>query len=121
MAERSCTRSSPVCTVSRAFRRDRFVIFFAIGCAVSVFAIVTKIRYLVRKLRSRFAGQPLAVGRNVSVVPVPVGAKLAAANAFAKSKNVSDITSQLEQSAFERRRHTIASLLALLEVRPPFA
>jgi hypothetical protein len=97
------------------------VIFFAIGCAVSVFAIVTKTRYLVRKLRSRFAGQPLAVGRNVSVVPVPVGAKLAAANAVANSKGVGDITSQLEQSAFERRRHTIGSLLALLEVRPPFA
>ena len=72
------------------------------------------------KLRTRFAGQAV-VHANVSVnlVPIgPVGAKLDAAKAGARTKSAAEVEAQIEKSAFERRRYSIAGFLALFEVRP---
>jgi hypothetical protein len=87
------------------------MIFFSIACAVSAFSLATKLRYLVRQLRSRFVGQ-LKGKANASVVPVAL---------CERSKSTIELQSQLAKSAFERRRHTLAGILAMLEVRPPFA
>ena len=86
------------------------MIFFSIACAVSAFSLATKVRYLVRQLRSRFAGQPKGKA-NASVVPV----------ALERSKSTTELQSQIAKSAFQRTRHTLAGVLAMLEVRPPFA
>ena len=100
------------------------MIFFALACAVSSFSILTKCRYLVLKLRTRFAGQAVVHANvNVNLVPVgPVGAKVAAkldaAKALTRTKSAAEVKAQIEKSAFERRRYTIAGFLALFEVRP---
>ena len=107
--------------VRRQLGGDRYMIFFSLACAVSVFAIVAKVRFLSNKLRSRFAREPAVHGKayvsNASVVPV--AADFAAAKALPKSK--STLKSQIEQSAFGRMRHVIAGLLALFEVWPSLA
>jgi hypothetical protein len=87
------------------------MIFFSIACAVSAFSLATKVRYLVRQLRSRFAGQ-LKGKANASVVPVALNER---------SKSAIELQSQIAKSAFERTRRTLAGVLAMLEVRPPFA
>jgi hypothetical protein len=96
------------------------MIFFALACAVSSFSILTKCRYLVLKLRTRFAGQAVVHANvNVNLVSVgPVGAKLDAAKALTRTKSAAEVKAQIEKSAFERRRYTIAGFLALFEVRP---
>ena len=86
------------------------MIFFSIACAVSAFSLATKVGYLVRQLSSRFAGQ-LKGKANASVVPV----------ALERSKSTTELQSQIAKSAFQRTRHTLAGVLAMLEVRPPFA
>ena len=86
------------------------MIFFSIACAVSAFSLATKVGYLVRQLSSRFAGQ-LKGKANASVVPV----------ALERSKSTTELQSQIAKSTFQRTRHTLAGVLALLEVRPPFA
>ena len=92
--------------------------FFALACAVSSFAILLKCRYLVLKLRTRFAGQAV-VHASVNLVSAgPVGAKLDAAKALTRTKSAADVKAQIEKSAFERRRYTIAGFLALFEVWP---
>ena len=87
------------------------MIFFSIACAASAFSLATKFRYLVRQLRSRFAVQPNGKA-NASVVPVALGSR---------PKSTIELQSQLAKSAFERTRHALAGILAMLEVRPPFA
>ena len=87
------------------------MIFFSIACAVSAFSLATKVRYLVRQLRSRFAVQPNGKA-NASVVPVAPGSH---------SKSTIELQSQIAKSAFARRRRTLSGVLAMLEVRPPFA
>ena len=86
------------------------MIFFSIACAVSAFSLATKVGYLVRQLRSRFVGQ-LKGKANASVVPV----------ALERSKSTTELQSQIAKSAFQRTRHTLAGVLAMLEVRPLFA
>jgi hypothetical protein len=86
------------------------MIFFSIACAVSAFSLATKVGYLVRQLSSRFAGQ-LKGKANASVVPV----------ALERSKSTTELQSQIAKSAFQRTRHTLAGVLAMLEVRPLFA
>jgi hypothetical protein len=85
--------------------------FFSIACAVSAFSLAIKVRYLVRQLRSRFAGQPNGKA-NASVVPVAFGES---------SKSAIELQSEIAKSAFERTRYTLAGVLAMLEVRPPCA
>ena len=96
------------------------MIFFALACAVSSFSILTKCRYLVLKLRTRFAGQAVVHANvNVNLVSVgPVGAKLDAAKALTRTKSAAEVKTQIDKSAFERRRYTIGGFLALFEVRP---
>ena len=92
--------------------------FFALACAVSSFAILLKCRYLVLKLRTRFAGQAV-VHASVNLVSAgPVGAKLDAAKALTRTKSAVEVKAQIEKSAFERHRYAIAGFLALFEVRP---
>ena len=87
------------------------MIFFSIACAVSAFSLATKVGYLVRQLSSRFAGQPNGKA-NASVVPVALDER---------SKSPIELQSQIAKSSFERTRHTLAGVLAMLEVRPLFA
>ena len=78
------------------------MIFFSIACAVSAFSLATKVGYLVRQLKGK---------ANASVVPV----------ALERSKSTTELQSQIAKSAFQRTRHTLAGVLAMLEVRPLFA
>ena len=87
------------------------MIFFTIACAVSAFSLATKVRYLVRQLRSRFVVEPKGQS-NASVVPIPLESR---------SKSPIELQSQLAKSAFKRKRYTLAGILAMLEVPPPFA
>ena len=96
------------------------MIFFALACTVSSFSILLKCRYLVLKLRTRFAGQTVVHANvNVNLVSVgPVGAKLDAAKALTRTKSAPEVKMQIEKSAFERRRTAISGFLALFEVWP---
>jgi hypothetical protein len=94
------------------------MIFFALACTVSSFSILLKCRYLVLKLRTRFAGQAV-VHANVNLDPIAlVGAKLDAAKAGARTKSAAGVEAEIEKSTFKRYRYTIAGFLALIEVRP---
>ena len=87
------------------------MIFFTIACAVSAFSLATKVRFLVRQLRSRLVVEPKGKS-NASVVPVPLESR---------SRSTIEVESRLAKSAFERTRYILAGILAMLEVPPPFA
>ncbi len=96
------------------------MIFFALACTVSSFSILLKCRYLVLKLRTRFAGQTVVHANvNMNLDPIaPVGAELDAAKAGARTKSAAGVEAEIEKSTFKRRRYAIAGFLALIEVRP---
>jgi len=99
-------------------RRNRYMIFFSLACFVSMFSIVSKLRFLAKKLRSRFAGQLHELHGKGSIMPsgssiAPIGA---APTSVTNSMKI--VHSQLEMSAVSRTRHALGGLLALFEVPP---
>ena len=57
-----------------------YTIFFALACAVSLGAVITKLHLITRKLRSRLEGTRISKRRRLSLGGVPIAPTLSAAD-----------------------------------------
>jgi hypothetical protein len=93
------------------------MIFFSLACAASAFSIGTKLRFLVRNLRSRLTSELGRAHIKANFGIVPVGAD-GFAGALTKKASMINLQSLLDKSAFERTRSVLSGIIAFVEVWP---
>jgi hypothetical protein len=94
-----------------------YMVFFALACAVSLAAVVTKTRLLVLKLRSRLEGPIVTKRRKLTVGGVAIASVVSAAVAGSDSTIV-ELKSKFDDLRLQRRLTYCHIASALLEDLP---
>lgn len=94
-----------------------YTIFFALACAVSFAVIITKIRLLIRKLRSRLEGTHLVGRKRPSLGGVAIAPELAAAVPGDRNTFV-DLKSKFDDLKLQKNLSYCHIATALLEDLP---
>jgi hypothetical protein len=95
-----------------------YTVFFALACAVSLAALVTKTRLLVLKLRSRLEGPNVTNRRRLSVGGVAIAPVVSAAISRSDSTVIVELKSKFDDLRLQRQLAYCHIASALLEDLP---